>query len=143
LASEGKTEAMSLNSQFRRNVRIFYAWIGSTVLLGASPIAALWLIHRDTTFSRAAGVVVGVAGTLPWLWVLAVIIRRGDEFVRRMHLVAIALAAAGSLVLLIAVDWLVRAWFIETPDLMLIWPACLGLWLVALLGTKRYYERSR
>lgn len=131
---------MTINQQYRQNVRIFYAWVGSTILLGLSPLIALRLIEQGTTLWRASAVVVGVGGALPWMWVLFTIIRRGDEFVRRMHLVAIAIAAAVSLIGLITLDWLQRAWFIETVDFMLIWLAGMLIWLVALIGTKRYYE---
>ena len=134
---------MSLQQRFRRDVRTFYAWLGSTLLLALSPLTGLWLIDRHTPVSRLAGVVVGIGGMVPWIWVLSLIIRRGDEFVRRMHLVAIAVAAAASLVVIITIDWLVRADFIETPDLMFIWTAFLVLWLIALVGTKRYYERAQ
>jgi hypothetical protein len=133
---------MSVNDQFRRNVRIFYGWIGSMVLMGVTPVAAHWCIKHETTFWRAAGVIIGVAGMVPWLWLISVVIRRGDEFVRRMHLVAIALAAGASLLVLIALDWLGRADFIEPPDLMLVWPAMLVLWLIALVATGRYYQRE-
>jgi hypothetical protein len=133
---------MSVNEQFRRNVRVFYGWIGSMVLMGVAPLAALWCIRHETTSWRAAGVAIGVGGTIPWLWLISILIRRGDEFVRRMHLVAIALAAGAGLLLLIAFDWLERARFIEQPDLMLVWPAMLVLWLIALVGAKRYYERE-
>ena len=133
----------NINQQFRTNVRVFYAWVGSTILLGVGPVVASRLIDRETTAWRAAGVVVGVGATLPWMALMATIIRRGDEFVRRMHLIAIAIAAAASLLLLVILDWLQRAWFIESVDLVVIWPACLVLWLVALIGTKRYYERER
>jgi hypothetical protein len=133
---------MTLNQQYRQNVRIFYAWLGSTVLLGVGPLLALRLIERETTMWRVLGVVVGVGAMLPWMWVLVTIIRRGDEFVRRMHLVAIAIAAAASLIGLVTLDWLQRAWFIETPKLTFLWPAATLIWLVALIGTKRYYERQ-
>jgi hypothetical protein len=134
---------MDLHQQFRQNVRTFYAWLGSVVLLGASPLIALRFIERETTLWRAAGVAVGVAGMLPWMWVLITLIRRGDEFQQRMHLVAIAITAGVCLMLLVALDWLQRAWFIPTPDLMLLWPGCMLIWLVALLATKWYYERPQ
>jgi len=132
---------MDITQQFRRNVRTFYAWIGSVVLLGLSPILALRLIENGTTFWRVAGVIVGAGGALPWMWVLYRIVRQGDEFVRRMHLIAIAITAAATLVVLMTIDWLQRAWFIESPNMMLIWPACLVIWLVALIATKRHFER--
>ena len=134
---------MELHHQFRRNVRGFYGWLGSTVLLAVAPIAAGVLIDRGTTLSRAAGVVVGVAGFLPWMWLLFSIVRRGDEFLQRIHLVAITITATFGLVLLIAIGWLVRARFIDPPDYMLIWVIWLAAWVVALLGTKRYFERAR
>ena len=31
---------MEINQQFRRNVRTFYAWIGSMVILCVAPVAA-------------------------------------------------------------------------------------------------------
>lgn len=134
---------MDINQQFRRNVRVFYAWVGSTILLGLGPIVAVRLIDRETTLWRGVGVMVGVGATLPWMAVVATIIRRGDEFVRRMHLIAIAIAAAASLLLLVTADWLQRARFLESVDLFAVWPACLVLWLIALIGTKRYFERER
>jgi len=100
----------NINQQFRTNVRVFYAWVGSTILLGVGPVVASRLIDRETTAWRAAGVVVGVGATLPWMALMATIIRRGDEFVRRMHLIAIAIAAAASLLLLVILDWLQRAY---------------------------------
>jgi hypothetical protein len=77
------------------------------------------------------------------MWVVFSIIRRGDEFVRRMHLLALGFAFAGALVLLVALNWLVRADFMYPPDLMIVLLVCLVMWFVALLGAKRYYERSR
>src|SRR5262245_50798348 len=134
---------MEPNAQFRSAVRGFYAWLGSMVVLGAAPIAAVRLIDRDTLLARAAAVVVGVGGILPWMWVLFRIIQRGDEFVRRMHLIAVAWASAGALILLCAVGWLVQAGFLREPDLLLLWVLFLLLWFVALLGTKLYFERAR
>jgi hypothetical protein len=132
---------MDITQQYRRNVRTFYAWLGSAALMAVSPIIALDMIHRDTTIWRAAGVFVGAAGALPWIWSVYRIVQQGDEFVRRIHLVAVAIAAAGSLVLLMTIDWLQRAEFIQTPNFMFIWPACLVIWVIALVATKRYFER--
>jgi hypothetical protein len=131
----------NITAQYRRNVLTFYAWLGSVVTMGVSPLVGLWLIDRHTPLWRLAGVLIGAAGALPWMWVLFVIVRRGDEFVRRMHLVAIAIAAAASLVLLMTIDWLQRADFIQTPNMAFIWPACLVIWLVSVIATKRHFER--
>jgi hypothetical protein len=134
---------MEPNSRFRSAVRGFYAWIGSMIVLGAAPMVALELIERGTLPARVGAVVLGVGGSAPWLWVVFNIIRRGDEFERRMHLVAGAFAFAGALVLVSAADWLVRAGFLSPPNLMALWVGFLILWLIALLGTKRYFERER
>jgi hypothetical protein len=134
---------MEPNHRFRTAVRGFYPWIGSTVLLGAAPLLALYLIDRETTLARAAAVAVGAGGMLPWMWVIYQMIRRGDEFVRRMHLIAFGFAFGATLVLLVALGWLVRADFMDPPDLIVVWAGCMVLWLVALLGAKSYFERAR
>jgi hypothetical protein len=134
---------MEPNAQFRRNVRTVYAWIGSMILLIAAPLMALRLIDRGTTLTRAAAVVVGVAGMLPWMWVVFSIIRHGDEFVRRLHLIALGFAFGGALVLLVALNWLVRAEFMYPPDLMIVLFGCFILWFVAVMGVKLYFERAR
>ena len=132
---------MDITQQFRRNVRTFYAWVGSVALLGLSPMLALWMIDRGAMGWRIAAVVVGAGGALPWMWVLYRIVRQGDEFVRRMHLIAIAFAAAATLAVLMTMDWLQRAEIIDSPNMALVWPGCLVIWLVALVGTKRHFER--
>jgi hypothetical protein len=132
---------MDINARFRQNVRTFYAWIGAVVVLGVAPLVATRLIEQGSPLARAAAVVVGVAGTLPWLAVAIAVTWRGDEFTRRLHLIAAGCAFAGSLVLLSLVDWLVRAGFLDPPDYIVLWLAFLILWLVALFAARRHYER--
>ena len=132
---------MDITQQFRRNVRMFYAWAGSVALFGLSPIVALRMLDQASIGWRLAGVIVGAGGALPWMWVLYRIVRQGDEFLRRMHLIAIAITAAATFVGLMTIDWLQRAEFIDSPNMMLIWPACLLIWLIALIATKRHFER--
>ena len=129
------------NMKFRRGVRMFYAWVGSTVILGVGPILAMRLVESSSTPVRVAGVALGVGSMLPWIWVVAGIIRGSDEFLRRLHLVALAFAFFGSLMLVVVLDWLVRAEFMAPPDFILVWAAFLVIWLVALVVTKRYFER--
>jgi hypothetical protein len=130
------------NQQLRAAVRWFYSWIAATILLGLAPIAALRLIELATPPARVAGVIVGAGSFVPWLWVVAMMVRRGDEFVRRIHLLAIAWAFAGAMVLLLTLHWLVVAEFIAPPDLMFAWFACLVFWLVAVVVVKRRFERE-
>jgi len=134
---------MDIHERFRRNVRGFYIWIGSMVLLGVAPIVAFNLIEVGTFASRVTAVVIGVAGTLPWIYVVAMMILRGDEYARRIHLVALAVAFLGTMLLMIALDWLVKASFIESPDFMLVWLSAVVIWVIAVLVTKRQYERAR
>jgi hypothetical protein len=130
-------------AQFRRNVRDFYAWLASLVLLGLTPIFAMKLIQHGSLLTRILAVVVGIGGSLPWMIAVGNIIRRGDEFTRRLHLVALAWSFGGALVLLISWHWLVAAEFVRPPDLLVLWLCFLMIWLVALLTTKRHFERER
>jgi len=134
---------MTVEDVFRRNVRTFYAWMGSVVVLGAGPVIASRLIHGGTLTGRAAGVAVGVFSFLPWMWVAVSTIRGGDEFTRRLHLIAAAISFGGTLFLMSALEWLARARFIPPPDLMIIWLVALVLWLIALVAVNRYFERAR
>ena len=130
------------NARLRANVRSFYAWIGSMILLGIAPALAARLIDRQTFGARIAGVVIGVGGTLPWMWIVLVMIRRSDEYTRRIHLLALGGAFGAALVLILALEMLRRAGFIDPPDLMLLWLALLVIWFAALMAAKRYFERS-
>lgn len=134
---------MQPNARFRRNVLIFYGYVGALLLMAAGPVVAIRLVEQGTPLARSGAVAVGVGSMLPWLWSVFAAVRRGDEFIRRMHLIAAASAFAGALVVTSAIDWLERAGFIEPPPLMLLWLGFLVLWFVALIGAKRYFERPQ
>ena len=129
-------------ARLRRNVRMFYGWLGSMVVLVVAPLVALRLIEHESVIERAAAVVLGIGGFLPWAWVLVTIIRRGDEFTRRLHLVASAFAFGGAVLLTATLAWLARAGFIPYPDLTLLWGGFMLVWVVALAGAKYYFERT-
>src|SRR5262245_295320 len=112
------------------------------VFLLIAPLIALRLIERASPIERAAGVLLGIGGFVPWAWVLVTIIRRGDEFSRRLHLVASAFAFGGAVLLTATLAWLARAEFIAYPDLTLLWGAFMLIWVVALAGAKFYFERT-
>lgn len=131
------------NQQLRSAVRGFYAWIGSMIILALAPLAAMQLVDNPSPYVRAGAVILGVGGGLPWGWVVFSIIRRGDEFMRRLHLVSLALAFAGTLVLLATLDWSVRVGFIGRPAPITVMGGAMILWLIALFGTKIYFERER
>jgi hypothetical protein len=78
----------------------------------------------------------------PWLWIVIGMIRHGDEFALRVHLVALAFAFLGMMMVLALLDWLVRAEFITPPPFAFVWPVGLLLWFVGVVTANRYYQRG-
>jgi len=132
---------MEPNSRFRANVRTFYAWIGSMALLGIGPIAGEMLVRNGSLVERVAGVAVAMLSWVPWILIVIGMIRRGDEFSLRVHLVALAVAFLGIMAVLATIDWLTRAAFIEQPPLAFIWPVGFVLWFAGILVANRHYQR--
>jgi hypothetical protein len=131
------------NTLLRKAVRDFYAWVGALGLAAAAPVAASHLVESRAPGWRAAGVVLGTVGFVPFLIVTARMIRRGDEFVRRLHLVAMAWAFVATLLVITLADWLARAGFCGPPRLSVLWLAIAVLWLACIFAAKVYYERPR
>lgn len=129
------------DQRFRRAVRGFYAWVGSLIFAGLAPIGASILIATGTFSGRTAGVMLGSIGWLPMAWVIAAIIRAGDEFHRRLYLVSLSIAFGASLIALTTFDWAVRAEFIHRPALSVLWMTFALLWLVSLFACKYQFER--
>ncbi len=129
------------NERFRQSVRRTYAFLGALIVAAAAPLAAASLVHSDDVAVRAVAVVLGVCGLLPYLWVIFAIVRGGDEFTRRIHLIAASIAFAASLVLLSLLAWLVEARFVLRPPLLLLWVVCTLLWAVAIIVVTRYFKR--
>jgi hypothetical protein len=129
------------NKQFRNAVRGFYAWLLSMVLVVLASFTADSLVQGSASASRVAGVLIGTLGWVPIIIVTAQIIRNGDEFVRRIHLVAISIAFAGTLLMITLLDWLTRAHFVAPPRLSILWLMIAILWWLSLAGVKRYFER--
>jgi hypothetical protein len=127
---------------FRQAVRGFYAWLGSLIFAGAAPLLAVRLLEAGTLAARITAVVLGAASWIPMAVVVAAIVRAGDEFQRRTHLVALALSFGSSLLLLTIVDWLARAHFIGRPPLQALWGAFAVIWVVWLLVVRWRFERE-
>jgi hypothetical protein len=139
----GTDKPLPLATQrFRRNVRTFYAWLLSMVMLMAGPLVGEWLLDRGTVAARVAAVVLGLGSMVPWGCVLIVIIRRGDEFARRLHLVGAAAAFGGAVLITTLLAWLERGGFVEHPDLRLLVGSFFLVWVGAVLGAKFYFERT-
>ena len=133
---------MPPNQLLRSNVRTFYAFIGSVVLLGVGPIVAMKLIEGGGTTARVWAVVIAMLSWIPWIIVVVGMIRRGDEFALRVHLVGLAIAFFGLMTVLAAIDWLARAAFIEPPDYAFVWPVGLLLWFIGIMSANHYYQRQ-
>lgn len=130
------------NKRFRRTVRGFYAYLGSMAAAGVLPIAGMKLIDTGTMAGRIAGTTLATAGWVPMMVFIAFVIRAGDEFQRRLHLVALAWSFAATMILLSLAAALVRAGFIDDPDLMILWLLAALCWLISIFAVKRYYERA-
>lgn len=133
---------MEPNTQLRTAVRAFYAFVASMALLAVGPIVGQNLIDDGTRAERIAGVVVALVTWVPWIIVVIRMIRAGDEFALRVHLVGLAIAFFGLMTVLAALDWLARAEFIAPPPLAFVWPVGLVLWFAGIMTANHYYQRS-
>ena len=133
----------SHNARFRKQIKGFYAYVGAVLFAAIGPIAARSLMDAGTLPTRVVGVVFGTIAWIPLIVIVGIVIHQGDEFIRRIHLVAIAYAFALSLVLIALLDWLARASFIETPELMVVWLVIAVLWVICLFMSKWYFERQQ
>jgi hypothetical protein len=133
---------MDISGRYRKNIRTFYAWIGSMVLLAIGPIVGEMLIDGGSRTERIIGVALAMLAWVPWIWIVIGMIRHGDEFALRVHLVALSFAFLGIMLVLAALDWLTRAGFIEAPPFAFIWPVGLVFWLAGILTANHYYQRE-
>jgi hypothetical protein len=115
----------------------------AVVLWGATFALALRILrHHPTSVKlRAAAVVIATIGFIPWPLATAKLIRLHDEFMRRVHLIAAAIAFAVSGLFVFVADMLWRAGFVNYVSLMTIWLVMMGVWWVAIMGTEWYYRR--
>ena len=133
---------MHPDQRLRKAVKGFYAYVGSVLAAGAGPIVGMRLVHHDSAALRAVGVAVGFGGWIPLLMFTVAMIRASDEFTQRIHYIAASLAFAGGLLLVDALDWLVRAAFIESVSYMATWFGLIVLWILSLVVAKRRVERG-
>jgi hypothetical protein len=107
-----------------------------------SLVAATWILESEpqSIAVRAAAVVLGLAGFLPWIWMASRAIVAQDEFTRRIHFIALAWAFAATGVFILGADLMVRARFMDYLSLMTIWLFMIVAWWVSLMLTARYYR---
>jgi uncharacterized membrane protein YozB (DUF420 family) len=128
--------------RFKHAVLRFYGWLGALALAIVLPFFAQNLADSRNTIARALAVVLGTLAWIPMLAVVVVIIRQGDEYHRRLHLTAGAIAFVATLLLLLPTSWLVEAGFVDPPSLQLLFVASMLLWGAILLIVKRRFERT-
>jgi hypothetical protein len=116
---------------------------GAVALWGASYVTASRMINHSSASAkfRVAGVVIGVLGFLFWQLVTAKLILLHDEFTRRIHLIALAIAFAATWLFVFTTDLLQRAGFIHFVLLRTIWLVMLATWGLAIWGGEWYYRR--
>jgi hypothetical protein len=128
---------------FRRAVRGFYAWIAAFLTALILPFVAERLVESASVATRAAGVALGTVAWIPIFGVVVWIVRAGDDYHRRLHLAAAAVAFCAVLLLLLPLSWLVVARFVAPPSLRALWVGGALVWAVSLFVVKYRFERER
>ena len=116
---------------------------GSVLLWAAASVAAVRIIryYPGNAPARAAAVLLGMLGFIAWQLTMVKLIRRYDEFTRRLYLIAFGVAFAVTGLFIVTCDLLQRAGFLDYVSLMTIWAVMLGSWAAALAATQWYYCR--
>lgn len=134
---------MHPDDRLKLAVKSFYAYIGAVAFAAVGPIGAASIVDNSDASWRIAGVILGVAAWIPLIVLIAWIIRAGDEFIRRIHLVTLSISFAIGLIIISLIDWLQRADFVRDVPLAVVWVTIAGVWVVTLFSVKHYYERPR
>ena len=96
--------------------------------------------YDDAPAVRGLIVAVGIAGLIPWVFLIAKAIRGEDEFTRQLRYlslgIAFGLTAVGSFV----IDFLHRARLIGAWPITGLWMAMLVVWALTMFGLSRYYR---
>jgi hypothetical protein len=124
-------------------LRILGFMFGAAALWGTTYLAASRMINHSSASAkfRAAGVVIGVVGFLFWQLATAKLVLLHDEFTRRIHLIALAIAFAVTGLFIFTTDLLQRAGFVDYILLRTIWLVMLCTWCLAIIGGEWYYRR--
>jgi hypothetical protein len=127
--------------RFRRAVRGFYVWIGAFLVAALVPFLAQSLSAAQSPVTRALAVALGIGAWVPIVLVVLWIVRSGDEYQRRLHITAGAVAFVLALLVILSWSWLVEARFVEAPPLQVVWISVGMCWAVSVFGVKRHFER--
>jgi hypothetical protein len=126
-----------------RGIRLLQHFVASLVLWLATAAIAFRVLGGDPTSVplRAGMVVLALAGFLYLVWVLTRVIQAQDEFSRRLHLVALAVAFGITGVFVFTALLLQHAHFIYYVPLWMILAAMVVTWWLSIVVTTRYYTR--
>jgi hypothetical protein len=124
-------------------LRILALMFGALAVWAISYAIASGMLHHYPASARyrAAAVVIGVIGFVVWQLATAKLIGLHDEFTRRIHLIAFAIAFAVTGLFIFTTDLLQRAGFVDYIRLRTIWVVMLCAWWLALIGAQWYYRR--
>ena len=118
--------------------RVFLA----VILWGGSFVFAVKMLrhHPTNVWERGGLVLLAVLGFLSWAWSLGKLIRLQNEFERRIHLVALAIAFVVNILFIFTANMLQLAGFIDWLSLQTIWLVMFFTWFVSMWATSWYYR---
>jgi hypothetical protein len=134
---------MPQNDKSDSGPRVLGLIVGAIAVWATTYTIASSMLHYSPASAkfRVAAVVIGILGFVVCLGATAKLIRLHDEFTRRIHLIALAVAFAATALFIFTTDLLQRAGFIDFILLRTIWMVMLGTWGLAILGGEWYYRR--
>ena len=117
--------------------------LSSALVWAAASVVGIRIIrHYPANLgTRVGGVALGMLGFITWQLTVFLLVRKYDEFTRRLYLIAAGVAFAVTGFFIISCDLLQRAGFIDSVSLLNIWMVMMGTWAVAVAATNWYYCR--
>jgi hypothetical protein len=128
--------------QFDPSVRLLGKVAAGLVFFLVAVVVASLGLNRESANPMLRGALVGLAmsGMSFWIWTTGLSIRAQDEYTRRVHLVALSFAFAGTGLFVFTADFLQRAGFLDYLPLTTIWLAMVGIWWLSMMLAARLYR---
>jgi hypothetical protein len=114
------------------------------IAAGGSALASSWVL-RHTDFDTALRLFVALIPVPLFLWFIIAelrLVRRFDEFQRRVVLEALAIAFPAAIMVAVTVESLQKGGFVTSWTVGDVWPFMALVWLPALYYTHRRYQRG-
>ncbi len=114
----------------------------SVILWGGTFVFAVKILrhHPTNVWERAGLVLLAVLGFLTWPAAVLKVVRLQNEFERRIHLVALAIAFVADILFIFTANMLQLAGFLNWLSLQTIWLVMFFTWFVAMYATSWYYK---